>query len=445
MPQKRKQCEEDSSEPVTCTLSKRCKSTSTAAGLQASYSSESGNVNPSVVNQLDQVTHSELKAVVSESWAQQSTTMSATQKLSGSHSAQPGSRSAQSRLVPRGERRTAKIGQKDATLLRILCDDTESGDVKELHFRNMPHSSIDWSDSGHVHKINNWRNQIYGRAGFKSKAVTIWLPDEELWFELYYHIMIAESRARGILLPKNARVLEAFNKTFVGRIVQDHNDRESAPRTARQFNAFASKFNRMCPKLRARLKQCIFGKSGDIFVPDITLGMVSAYKDMKAALEESGIVEESDYAEHLSEWCHLFAHLPGTSHVTKQQKQLSMAEDDAAAVLISLSQDSVQSEGEDDVLKTSEVGADHKEFEDPSTPSIQYSNAPWNEHGMSWSPTKNLSVSSSTTPSHLFDDPVRFHHDRFFTTTNLDSQSGAKRSVTPVCELDIDSLIASPD
>jgi hypothetical protein len=63
-----------------------------------------------------------------------------------------------SRLIPRGERKGAKIGQKDETLLRMLCDDTETGELKELHFRNMPHSSIDWMDAGHINKINNWRS-----------------------------------------------------------------------------------------------------------------------------------------------------------------------------------------------------------------------------------------------------------------------------------------------
>jgi hypothetical protein len=63
-----------------------------------------------------------------------------------------------SRLIPRGERKGAKIGQKDDTLLRMLCDDTDTGELKELHFRNMPHSSIDWMDAGHIKKINNWRS-----------------------------------------------------------------------------------------------------------------------------------------------------------------------------------------------------------------------------------------------------------------------------------------------
>jgi hypothetical protein len=48
-----------------------------------------------------------------------------------------------SQLVPRGARRTAKVGEKDESL------------------RNIPHSTIDWSDAEHVTKINNWRNRKF--------------------------------------------------------------------------------------------------------------------------------------------------------------------------------------------------------------------------------------------------------------------------------------------
>lgn len=144
MPQKRKQRLEDSSEFLPLSSSKKCKATPTT-GLQASYSTTSIYVIPSIVKDLGRVNHSEIKVKTS----QKSTTNSATKALSGNHPAQ-------SRLIPRSERRTATLGQKDETLLRILCDDTQSGDVKELHFRNMPHSSIDWNDAGHVHKVSCW-------------------------------------------------------------------------------------------------------------------------------------------------------------------------------------------------------------------------------------------------------------------------------------------------
>ncbi|KAH8730735.1 hypothetical protein GQ44DRAFT_722985 [Phaeosphaeriaceae sp. PMI808] len=208
-----------------------------------------------------------------------------------------------SNLMPRGDRKKAFIGQKDETLLRMVCDDAETGEAKELHFRNMPHSAIDWHDASHISKINNWRNQIYGRAGIKSKAVSLWLPDEELWFELHFQLTIAESRVRGILLPKTSAVLQSFNETFVGRVIRDCHGFDTEPRVERNSNAFASKFNRMCPGLRARLNQSVFGRSGDSFVPGISVEMLEAYKRMKGDMERKGIENESAYSEHLGSGC----------------------------------------------------------------------------------------------------------------------------------------------
>jgi hypothetical protein len=167
----------------------------------------------------------------------------------------------------------------------------------------------------------------------------MWLPDEELWFELYFNLSIAESRTRGILVPKTLQVLVAFNKTFVGKILQDSHGNDVGPRAARQSNAFASKFNRMCPHLRARLHQSVFGKSGDTFLPEITLDMLLSYKDMKINMEYKGITKESEYNEDLQEWLHLFSHLPTVNDFPDSSVDDlpgSSAEDDAAAVLISM-------------------------------------------------------------------------------------------------------------
>ncbi|KAF2036511.1 hypothetical protein EK21DRAFT_51638 [Setomelanomma holmii] len=248
-----------------------------------------------------------------------------------------------STLMPRGGRKTAKVGQKDESLLRMLCDDISTSEVRELHFRNLPHSTIDWHNVEHINKINNWRNQIYGRAGMKSRAVSMWLPDEELWFELYYQLSIAESRARGILLPKTSNVLAAFNQTFASRILQDHQERDTEPRGERHLNAFTSKFNRMCPDLRVRLQQCVFGKFGDAFVPTITFEMMQVYKRMKEEMQLRGTVSESGYCEDLEEWRDLFSHLPDAKDVEMRVEPLPTEEDSAAAALLCMATHSVSS------------------------------------------------------------------------------------------------------
>lgn len=217
--------------------------------------------------------------------------------------------SPKSKLIPRSVRKRASLGQRDDTLLRVLCDDSETGHVKELHFRKISHSLIDWDNPKHIADINAWRNQIYGRAGLKSKEVTVWCEEEELWFELYYHLSIAESRARGLLLPKIKMISDAFNATFAGHTFGDQDGNEVEPRATRQVNAFGAKFKRMCPRLRSRLHQCVFGKSGDVFVPEITLDMLGRYREMKLQMSDMGVVEESAYSDDLGEWQSFFFNL----------------------------------------------------------------------------------------------------------------------------------------
>jgi hypothetical protein len=359
-----------------------------------------------------------------------------------------------SRLVPRGERKSATIGQKNESLLRMLCDDTESGELKELHFRNMLHSRINWNDVGHINKINNWRNQIYGRAGMKTKAVTLWLYDEELWFELYYQVSIAESRTRGILLPKTLSILEAFNQTFVGQVIQDSHGDNTEPRIERQPNAFASKFNRVYPQLRARLNQCVFGKSGDVFVPKITFRVLQTYKQMKAKMDEKGIKKESAYSEKLEEWQHFFSHLPDYDDVEILDEPGSSVEDHAAAVLISMASQSfdgnetIKTEGEEDVRSSPLHLADHDESGITPASTTPLAITPQQKHAAAWPNTPELSYTPSYTSSQRSDGLVTPLCNSFFTvTTNYPIAAVPKlpRCATPKHELDVSSLIASPD
>jgi hypothetical protein len=290
-------------------------------------------------------------------------------------------------------------------------------------------------------------DQIYGRAGLKSKAVTMWLPDEELWFELYFQLSIAESRARGILLPKTLLILNSFNQTFVGHILQDSHGNSIDPRVERSSNAFASKLNRMCPQLRARLHQCVFGKSGDIFVPKITLDMLHAYKEMKTEMADKGIDNESEYSEDLDDWRHLFSHLPSIDDAP-----VSTVEDDAAAVLISMATQPVDVQlsqefgGEGTSSSLSENFADNIDYEGQFEMSSQYITPPQENIYQETSATPELFRTSfaSTQDS---EGPLTPARTLSFSDNDKSVSVGflAPCSVTPVCELDIASLIASPD
>lgn len=277
----------------------------------------------------------------------------------------------------------------------------------------------------------------------------MWLPDEELWFELYFQLSIAESRARGILLPKTLLILNAFNQTFAGHILQDSHGNKIGPRVERNSNAFASKLNRMWPQLRSRLHQCVFGKSGDIFVPEITLEMLHAYKEMKTKMADKGIEKESQYSDDLTEWRHLFSHLPSIEDVP-----VPTVEDDAAAVLISMAtqpinaQQSQEIEGEQDSSPPSETPTDMIESEGPSKMPLQYSTPPQNKADKESSATPELfhtTFRSSCDP----DGPLTPARTLSFSDNDNSEPVSvgflAPRSTTPVRDLDIASLIASPD
>jgi len=142
-------------------------------------------------------------------------------------------------------------------------------------------------------------------------------------------------------------VREAFNKTFVGRVIKGRGGEDLPPRVEREGNAFASKFNRMFPGLRARLNGCVAGRSGDVFVPVITFGMMERYKVMKGILAERGIEAEEEYADGLEEWQWFLSHLPDVDMeaVVKDEgvREMEAKELDAVAALVSLANSPVDS------------------------------------------------------------------------------------------------------
>ncbi|KAH7093210.1 hypothetical protein FB567DRAFT_609628 [Paraphoma chrysanthemicola] len=347
-----------------------------------------------------------------------------------------------STLTPRGPRQTASLHQADPSLLRMLCDDVSTNTTKELHFRNLPHSSIDWSNPIHINKINNWRNQIYGRAGMKSKTLTMWLPEEELWIELYFQLSIAQARARGMLLPKAVDVLAAFNRTFAGKLVKDGKGVDLL-REERKGNAFTSKFNRMCPHLRARLAQCVFGKSGDVYVPEISMEMLQEYKMMKSEMEARGVVKESQYSNGLEDWTYLFSHLPqeekeeGTNGA-EMDCSFTSEEDDAAAVLVSMALQPVHGREE---IKT------EGKKESPSVTAPTSALEPNSDNVPSETPDLSPAsfLASSQQTAGLATPSRSCSFSGVEDTKLVPTRANVGRCVTPVRSIDVASLIMSPD
>ncbi|KAJ4360669.1 Ribosomal protein arginine N-methyltransferase rmt3 [Didymosphaeria variabile] len=194
-----------------------------------------------------------------------------------------------SSLVPVGERKMAKKGVSEPELLRMLCEDRDkNNERKELHFKKIIHSEIDWDNKLHIDKINAWRNQIYGRAGIKNKTVLMWHKDEEAWLELYWQLLVVEANKRGIEMPKPKTIRENFNVFFNGKVFHSAGAGELEPRVDRGSGPFTSKMGRLIKSLRPYLEEKLRGKKGSTFVPKINQEMLEEYQKLKADLTELG-------------------------------------------------------------------------------------------------------------------------------------------------------------
>ncbi|KAF9700699.1 hypothetical protein EKO04_001452 [Ascochyta lentis] len=259
------------------------------------------------------------------------------------------SKPAKSHIVPTIPRRTAVLGQRNESLLRLPCTNIKTGKDQEQHFQKRNASQIDWNNRRHIEDINSWSNQIYTRAALYVKQVEPWLPDEEAWIELYFHLCIAETRKRGIRQPRIKETWQTFLRFFADRELIGK-DGEVVMREPRTNSAFSAKFRRF-EELAERLQQCMRGKSGDIFMPDITEAKLDRFKEMKAEMAAKGLQKESAYAgENLPDWLAFFSRLPTERDIDDDEQDgeeqqledsgvafVTVEEDiDAAATLISM-------------------------------------------------------------------------------------------------------------
>ena len=94
---------------------------------------------------------------------------------------------------------------------------------------------------------------------------------------------------------------------------------------------------------------CVLGRSGDVFVPVVTFGMMERYRVMKESLAKRGIEAESEYADGLEEWRWFLSHLPDVEMeaVVKEEeaREMEAKEYDAVAALVSLANSPVDSRG----------------------------------------------------------------------------------------------------
>jgi hypothetical protein len=159
MPQKRKQQDVEVTTPVTASSFKRFKSTPPAPKRKALEDINSNLPTHAPAKKAKHNSQVKVKATATPLHTSTAERKPASEKKSKNST--DGSSTKLYRLVPRGERQTAKVGHKDETLLRIICDNTISGEVKELHFRNITHSSINWNNAEDIGKINSEYIHLY--------------------------------------------------------------------------------------------------------------------------------------------------------------------------------------------------------------------------------------------------------------------------------------------
>ncbi|KAF1923165.1 uncharacterized protein M421DRAFT_332058 [Didymella exigua CBS 183.55] len=199
-------------------------------------------------------------------------------------------------------RRQAVVGQRDDTLLRLTCMNTRKNKRQEQKFKKIPYGLIEWDNPRHISMINAWRRQLYGRgASKKLRETQWWLPDEELWLEMYCHLSIAETNRRAIDLPAKNDVGEEFLRFFEGRKLEDQHG-GAVKRERRTLSSVTGKFGRSFPYLRECLAQAVVGMSGHVFTPSITGEEIDRFKTFKAEILEKGIRTEMVGFVNSPEW-----------------------------------------------------------------------------------------------------------------------------------------------
>lgn len=171
-------------------------------------------------------------------------------------------------MIPQAERRSAKLGEKDESLLTVDCVNSKTGRESSLYFRYYKWKNLDWNSRRHIDKINSWRNQIWGRANMKMRKVICWHADEDAFFDLYMGICLNRALSDQIKMPTAAQICEDFNDFFRGRVLQDKHGQDMDPRPYRNLASFNSKYNRLCWAIKEANREIL--TKGPHFRPVIT-------------------------------------------------------------------------------------------------------------------------------------------------------------------------------
>jgi hypothetical protein len=183
-------------------------------------------------------------------------------------------------------RKKAVKGEVDLTLLHVLCYDSRTGAKRELHFGKIPTADIDWELSSHITAINGWRTQIWSRAGYKMKNVSLYHQTEDDWLELFVSLSVAQGMKKPVRFASVNYIVGQFNEFFVGKCLKNADGTDTEPRPERSSSSFASKVGRVAntvKKTNIHFEKA-FDREAREFKPTITAKMLKAFQDEKVKL-----------------------------------------------------------------------------------------------------------------------------------------------------------------
>jgi hypothetical protein len=183
-------------------------------------------------------------------------------------------------------RKKAHKGDDVTPLLSVLCYDARTGAKRELHFGKIPFAEIDSTKKAHIDAINQWRTQIWSRAGYKMKHVNLFHEIEDDWLELFVDVSIAQGLKKPVKFAGTTYVAAQFNEFFEGKVLKDADGKASAPRCHRENSAFSSKIGRVNKDIRDSDIQFknVFDKEAREFKPKVTGRMLEEFREEKMKL-----------------------------------------------------------------------------------------------------------------------------------------------------------------
>lgn len=187
---------------------------------------------------------------------------------------------------PSNGRKRAIKGEEDTSLLHVLCYESRTGEKRELHFSKIVISEIDWNKTEHIAAINGWRTQIWSRAGYKMKNVSLYHPTEDEYLECFVSVCVAKGLKKAVRFASVNYIVTKFNEFFADKTLKNEDGTDTDPRPWREASSFASKVGRVqttVKKADPKFKTA-FDKEAREFQPTVTEDMLREFQAEKAKL-----------------------------------------------------------------------------------------------------------------------------------------------------------------